>query len=118
MAQRRLKHTQNSLQGNREAKKNKIKLLRTDDGQITKNRSEMEGMARNCFMQLYSTDQKVRPTELLQAFEPTISYVANASLCKEFSDDEIRDAMFQIGPIKALGPDGFPALFSKGTGPP
>ena len=35
----------------------------------------------------------------------------NAKLCAPFSDKEISDAMFQIGPLKAPGPDGFPAMF-------
>jgi hypothetical protein len=35
----------------------------------------------------------------------------NIDLCKEFSDDEISDAIFQIGPIKAHGPDGFHVRF-------
>jgi hypothetical protein len=35
----------------------------------------------------------------------------NDQLCTEFSDEEISDALFQIGPIKAPGPDGFPARF-------
>lgn len=35
----------------------------------------------------------------------------NAELCKEFSDEEIADALLEIGPLKALGPDGFLARF-------
>jgi hypothetical protein len=35
----------------------------------------------------------------------------NDTLCKEYTDDEINTYLFQIGSIKALGPDGFPALF-------
>ena len=35
----------------------------------------------------------------------------NLQLCKEFTDEEISDALFQIGPLKAPGPDGFPARF-------
>jgi hypothetical protein len=35
----------------------------------------------------------------------------NESLCKEFTEEEIGDAFFQIGPLKALGIDGFPARF-------
>jgi hypothetical protein len=32
-------------------------------------------------------------------------------LCSEFSDREIGDALFQIGPLKAPGPDGMPGRF-------
>lgn len=32
-------------------------------------------------------------------------------LCREFTDDEIANALLQIGPLKAPGPEGFPARF-------
>jgi hypothetical protein len=35
----------------------------------------------------------------------------NESLCANFSEKEISDALFQIGPLKALGLAGFPAHF-------
>jgi hypothetical protein len=35
----------------------------------------------------------------------------NERLCKDYSDDEIGNALFQIGPLKAPGKDGFPARF-------
>ena len=35
----------------------------------------------------------------------------NVKLCALFSDKEISDALFQIEPLKAPGPDGFPARF-------
>jgi hypothetical protein len=35
----------------------------------------------------------------------------NTGLYKEFTSEEISNALFQIGPIKAPGPDGFPARF-------
>ena len=38
-------------------------------------------------------------------------------LCAPFSDKEISDAMFEIRPLKAQGPDGFPArAFQKHWG--
>jgi hypothetical protein len=35
----------------------------------------------------------------------------NEDLCREFTVEEISTALFQIGPLKAPGPDGFPARF-------
>lgn len=35
----------------------------------------------------------------------------NQNLCRDFSEEEISDALFQIGPLKAPGPDGFLARF-------
>jgi hypothetical protein len=42
------------------AKKNKIKSLRKTDGQITKQKAEMECMARNFFKELYRADPMVQ----------------------------------------------------------
>jgi hypothetical protein len=35
----------------------------------------------------------------------------NVDLCKAYTNDEIKTALFQMGPTKAPGPDGFPAMF-------
>ena len=40
-----------------------------------------------------------------------MSQIENEFLCDEFSEKEIRDAVFQMEHNKAPGPDGFPAEF-------
>jgi hypothetical protein len=54
---------------------------------------------------------EVQPDDLVQLFQPQVTPKMNDMLCKEFSDEEISDALFQIGPLKAPGIDGFPARF-------
>jgi len=44
-------------------------------------------------------------------FEKRVTQDMNDRLCKDFTEEEIGDALFQIGPLKVSGPDGFPARF-------
>lgn len=93
------------------SKKNKITRLKAEDSRFVENKEEMEHMAREFFQTLYLKDNSVDPRELIDALTPRVDDGMNAGLCKPFSDDEIADALFQIGPLKAPGPDGFPARF-------
>ena len=42
---------------------------------------------------------------------PQVSSQENMLLTSEFSEEEIKEAIFSMKPNKALGPDGFPAEF-------
>lgn len=63
------------------------------------------------FKCIFTADPNLDCTPVLNLFNPVISAENNAKLCSDFSDQEISDALFQIGPLKAPGPDGFPARF-------
>jgi hypothetical protein len=85
--------------------------LKKDDGQVTREKSEMEAMASQFFQDLYTTDQTVNSQDLIQLFEQKNSEGTNGDLCRDYLDEEISDVLFLIGPIKVPGPDGFPARF-------
>lgn len=68
-------------------------------------------MATSYFKEVYSVDPSLDASEVLDLFHPVVSFEGNEKLCSEFSDEEISDALFQTGPLKAPGPDGFPARF-------
>lgn len=58
---------------------------------------------------LYTRDENVIPQEVLEMLTAKVTPEMNEGLTKEFTEKEISDAMFQIGPLKAPGPNGFPA---------
>jgi hypothetical protein len=82
-----------------------------DDGHITKDTKIMQHMTTSFFKRLYTADHGVILDEVAQLFQSCISDETNAALCWDFLEEEISSALFQIGPLKALGPDGFPARF-------
>lgn len=51
------------------------------------------------------------PAELLDLVTGQVSDDMNDALCKKFTVQEISNALFQMGPLKVPGPDGFPARF-------
>jgi hypothetical protein len=93
------------------ARKNKIEKLQKVNGTMTEDKEEMETMTTSFFKDLYKADREVQPEIILDDVMPQISYDMNQKLCMEFSDEEIGTALFQIGPLKAPGKDGFPARF-------
>ncbi|KAJ1268194.1 hypothetical protein BS78_07G118600, partial [Paspalum vaginatum] len=93
------------------AKKNRIKKLKRDDGTWCTSQEEMKSMTMEYFEKLFTKDADIVPNEVVNLFEAKVTEEMNRDLCKPYSDEEIGDALFQIGPLKAPGPDGFPARF-------
>jgi hypothetical protein len=85
------------------ARKNRIKKLRDDNGAWQDNVQVMGQMATNYFKNLFEADASIVPDPVLELFEEKITAKKNEKLCMEFTDREIADALFQIGPLKAPG---------------
>jgi hypothetical protein len=64
----------------------------------------MEDMARQFFQNLYTRDDHIDPSIITNLLEPCVDEDMNTNLCAPFSEKEISDALFQIGPLKAPGP--------------
>jgi hypothetical protein len=71
----------------------------------------MGKLANEYFEGLFFADSSLDPGLILPLIETKVSPEMNAQLLVEFTDKEISDAFFQIGPLKAPGADGFPASF-------
>jgi hypothetical protein len=71
----------------------------------------MEAMSRSFFQNLYTRDEQIFPELVTEVVQQQVDEQMNNDLCAPFTEKEIGDALFQIGPLKAPGPDGFPTCF-------
>ncbi|OMO70992.1 reverse transcriptase [Corchorus capsularis] len=60
---------------------------------------------------LFRTDGRRDWGDILDCVPQLVTREMNEELVKEISNDEIRDAVFQLGAYKAPGPDGFSGIF-------
>jgi hypothetical protein len=93
------------------ARKNKIMKLCDDNGIVNTVPTDMQRMATSYFKFMYTRDPSIDHEGITDLVQHKVTQDMNELLCKDFSNEEISDALFQIGPIKAPGPAGFPARF-------
>ncbi|KAA3480508.1 reverse transcriptase [Gossypium australe] len=65
------------------------------------------------FENLFTSKRGADPKEILEGIEGSISVEINKRLQAPFREDEVRMALKGMGPTKAPGLDGFPAVFFK-----
>lgn len=71
---------------------------------------ELHILTNAYFNYLYANDVNVDPTFILSLVQPKVNFEMNEKV-QPFNDEEIRDGLFQIRPLKASGSDGFLARF-------
>lgn len=93
--------------------RNRITSLKDEEDNWVEGRQEVGNLFNQYFQTLFSEEFENR--RWLHTFHswPTISEVEWDGVLTPISDEEIRQAIFSIGSLKAPGEDGFQAIFFK-----
>lgn len=92
-------------------RKNLIRGIRDRNGAWQTEQDEIGHVLESYYKELFSTSNLILEVDSLKKIPCMVTYEMNADLMKEFSELKVKEALNQMAPLKALGPDGMPPLF-------
>ncbi|KAA3483658.1 reverse transcriptase [Gossypium australe] len=92
-------------------RKNCIQMLQDTDGRETGELQDMAEITRTYFQELFKAKENGYYEHILIGVEHCISEEDNRRLTMPYIKEEIWEALTSMGATKALGEDGFPAIF-------
>jgi len=93
------------------ARTNRITALRRDDGSTATTQEALETTAMEFYHNLFTRQEVLDPGPVLDHVPEKVSPEMNDWLLKPYSEEEVRQAIFCMGPNQAPGPDGLTAGF-------
>lgn len=91
--------------------RNCISRILGDDGVLYDKQEDIEKVFNDYFVKLFVSDGGRLWHGVLDCIHPVVNDDWNCDLCKPIEIEEVKDAVIQLGSLKALGPDGFSGLF-------
>ena len=92
-------------------RKNFIHKLRNPNGQWSANNEEVANIIIQYYKELFTSVNPLFPEEVLLTIETWVSAQMNEKLSADFKAWEVHEAMKQMAPLKAPGPNGMPPIF-------
>ena len=92
-------------------KRNLIRGIRDGNGTWQSNQDEIGHVMESYYKELFSTSSPNLEADSLEKIPCMVTDEMNAELMKKFTELEVKEALNQMAPLKAPGPDGMPPLF-------
>jgi ribonuclease HI len=90
---------------------NSIRSLTDSNGQVVTKQEDLERLACAFYQNLFTAQQDVDPALICQYVPRRVTEEMITELDREFTEEEVERALFQMKPGKAPGADGFNAGF-------
>lgn len=91
--------------------KNKVSRICNGDGIWLEKEEDIASCFSSFFKDLFKASGGRDFGDVLSCIDCIVNDEDNASLCRPITDLEVKDAVFQLGGMKAPGPDGFSGCF-------
>lgn len=92
-------------------RRNTIQCIQNERGESVTKFEDIVAVVRNYFIQVFSHEAGGDDTDVLNALECKVTPDINKALTKDYSTEEVLQAIKQMHPAKAPGPDGMTPLF-------
>jgi hypothetical protein len=99
------------LRASQRRRKNKITRLRRVDGTMMEDSNELADGTTDFYRHLYTSEGTEDMQVVLDSVHVRVDERMNEMLIATIDGSEVKEALFQMFPTKAPGPDGFPAHF-------
>jgi hypothetical protein len=83
---------------------------------MTDDIGEISDLSRSFFGNLYQSEGTQGMENVLNTVPRKVTGTMNAGLTKPYEESVVKTALFQMYPMKAPGPNGFPAYFFSAIG--
>ena len=92
-------------------RQNKVVMLRLDSGEWCSDGETLKAQAVDYFSRLYTDDGEANMNWQIRGHFPLLTTEELEALATQITRDEVRNALFQMNPLKAPGVDSIQALF-------
>ena len=96
--------------------KNVIEGIYDEAGVWQDDESVVEMIFKDYYSELFASSNPNEFTNLLEVVQPKVTESMNSSLLRDFQSSEVYQALQQMYPLKALGPDGMALYFFSNSG--
>lgn len=88
-----------------------LRKLERANGTTTSDPSEMGLMASIFYKDLITSEGTTNMQRVIDTVPSKVTHAMNTNLTAEYKLEEVKEVLFQMAPLKALGSDGYPAHF-------